>query len=362
MPYPFKGEVLVGRTNYIEWKPKAELFLEINGYMPFVNGVKTKPDKALYYKSDNTPYSPELAVKYIEKLADYEDNEAKALGALKSIISIDNIERFKAYLTAKELYNAIKTIFGESSFELIGRYIDKINNIEYTACKNMDEYTSIIQSAYQYLLELKEAPTKANIAWNIFKGLPSSFDAFSSRKYEELGRDLKNIDINKLVSELIAEEARMKAYLNEDKANSIAKNSRNNRKTTKFCKFCKKSGHIEESCFKKYPELAPKRASNSDNKHFIKKEQKASKSDESKGSRSTLLYSNESINKKTSFIIDSGASEHYTPYKDWLDDYIEFKKPIYIANNQSIQALGYGNIHLILYNKDKEHSVTISKA
>jgi hypothetical protein len=116
--------------------------------MPFINKIKTKPDKALYYKSDKTLYSPELAVKYIEKLANYEDNKAKALGALKSIISIDNIERFKAYLNAKELYNAIKTIFGESSFKLISRYIDKINNIEYTACKNIDKYTSVIQSAY----------------------------------------------------------------------------------------------------------------------------------------------------------------------------------------------------------------------
>jgi hypothetical protein len=166
------------------------------------------------------------------------------------------------------------------------------------------------------LLELKEAPTKANIAWNIFKGLLSSFNAFSFRKYEELGRDLKNIDINKLVSKLIAEDARMKAYLNKDKANSIAKNSRNNRKPTKFCKFYKKSGHIKESCFKKYLELAPKRASNSDNKHSIKKEQQTSKNDENKGFRSTLLYSNKSINKKTSFIIDSRAFKHYIPYKD----------------------------------------------
>jgi hypothetical protein len=153
----------------------------------------------------------------------------------------------------------------------------------------------------------------------------------------------------------------MKAYINDDKANSIVK-SRNNRKIAKFCKFCKKSGHIEESCFKKYPELAPKRASNSNNKQYNFKEQKSLKNNESKGSRSSLLYSSENINKKTSFIIDSGASEHYTPYKDWLDDYIEFKKPIYIANNQSMQALGYGNISLILYNKDKEYSVIISKA
>jgi hypothetical protein len=221
----------------------------------------------------------------------------------------------------------------------------------------MDEYTSIIQSAYSYLKELNEASIKANVTWNIFKGLILSFDAFSLRKYKELERDLKIININKLISDLIAEEARMKAYLNKDKANSIK-----SRKIVKFYKFCKKSGHIKENCFRKFPESMPNRALKKDIKQNYQKEQKSLKKNENKGSRDTLLYSNENINKRNSFIINSGASEHYTLYRDWLDNYIELKKPIYIANSQSIEALGYGNIPLILYNKDKEYSVTIAKA
>jgi hypothetical protein len=145
MPALFKGEQLTGRSNYIEWKPKADLYLEINGYMPYIKGTKAIPDKSLYYKDDKTPYSPELAVKYIERLIEYEENELKALGALKSLISIENIERFRENASnAKSLYDIIILIFGESTFELIGRYINKINNTLYSECLNMDEYTSII--------------------------------------------------------------------------------------------------------------------------------------------------------------------------------------------------------------------------
>ena len=56
--------------------------------------------------------------------------------------------------------------------------------------------------------------TKPLVAWIILKNLPSSFESFSSRKYEELGRDIENINISKLVSDLISEEARFNSSIN----------------------------------------------------------------------------------------------------------------------------------------------------
>ena len=134
MPFQYKGEPLVGKSNYIEWKTKADLYLEINGYMPYIKGTKVEPNKALYFKKEKNeetlstePYSPETAIKYYERIAEYEDNQNKALGALKSIISIENIERFKAEKTANNLYQRIIDTFGKTSFEQIGYYLDKLN-------------------------------------------------------------------------------------------------------------------------------------------------------------------------------------------------------------------------------------------
>ena len=81
MPFHYKGQPLVGKSNYIEWKTQADLYLEINGYMPYINGAKLEPNKALYYKKEkdqetlsNEAYSPETAIKYFKRLAEYEDN------------------------------------------------------------------------------------------------------------------------------------------------------------------------------------------------------------------------------------------------------------------------------------------------
>jgi len=77
MASTFKGDKLIGKTNYIEWHNNASLFLEINGYMPYIDGTESSPNKALYYKAntDNSisevPYSPELGIKYLEKELEY---------------------------------------------------------------------------------------------------------------------------------------------------------------------------------------------------------------------------------------------------------------------------------------------------
>jgi hypothetical protein len=99
----FKGDKLVDISNYIEWKTNTDLFLEINGYMLYINGIKESPSKSLYYKIETSTnkkgketrsYSDALLLKlgarYSNRISEYNHNNKRALGALKSIISLDN--------------------------------------------------------------------------------------------------------------------------------------------------------------------------------------------------------------------------------------------------------------------------------
>ncbi|KAK6582604.1 hypothetical protein PZA11_005012 [Diplocarpon coronariae] len=175
----FKGELLVGKSNYTEWINTASLFLEVNGHMSYIDGSELPPRRSIYFKRESEsstyiPISDELSVRYYEKLGDFERASKKALGALKSIISLENQERFRDKSTAKELFEAIKA-------------------------------TAI------YLRQLKCPLPKPIIASLIFKGLLSSFDSFAFRKYEEILSDLEHIDLESLINDLISEEARMGA-------------------------------------------------------------------------------------------------------------------------------------------------------
>jgi len=254
----FKGEKLVGRSNYLEWLTNANLFFEINGYMPYIDGSEISPDRGLYYKTEKEAYSPELAVRYSDKLGEFTRNTKKALGAIKSTISLENSERFKDKTSAEDLYKAIKFTFGESSLELIGRYFDRISEANYNSFNSMDEYTSQIQSSAIYLSELKNELPKPLLAWVLFKGLPSSFDSFISQKYEEIARDIQFVNISKLIADLVSEESRMNSTP-DLAANKANKSFKSNSKKSPFYKSYKSKGHLEEKCWKKYPELRPKK-------------------------------------------------------------------------------------------------------
>jgi hypothetical protein len=115
---------------------------------------------------------------------------------------------------------------------------------------------------------------KPFLAWLLFKGLPSAFDSFSSRKYEELAKDIKAINISKLISDLISEESRMKASI-DLKANKAGSNK------DSYYKHCKRKSHVESNCYKKYSELKPK---NKANKPSSKKSKKKSDKENSKNS------------------------------------------------------------------------------
>jgi len=215
--------------------------------MPYIDGSEISPDRGLYYKTEKEPYSPELAVRYSEKLGEFTRNNKRALGAIKSTISLENSECFKDKTSAKELYDAIKSTFGESSLELIGRYFDRISEANYNSFNFMDEYTSQIQSSAIYLSELKNELPKPMLAWVLFKGLLSSFDSFVSRKYEEIARDINYVDISKLISNLSSEESRIN--LTPDlEANKANKSLKSNSKKQAFCKHYKLKGHLEEKC------------------------------------------------------------------------------------------------------------------
>jgi hypothetical protein len=88
----FKGDLFVGRSNNIDWVKKANLFLEINSFMPYIDNTEHAPNKSLYYESNSDghitkPYSPKLAIRYINKKAEFKRNQTKALGVIKSIIT-----------------------------------------------------------------------------------------------------------------------------------------------------------------------------------------------------------------------------------------------------------------------------------
>jgi len=54
--------------------------------MLYIDDSENGPNKNFYYNSEDKVYSPELAVKYIEKELEFEKNSKKVLEIIKSTI------------------------------------------------------------------------------------------------------------------------------------------------------------------------------------------------------------------------------------------------------------------------------------
>ena len=92
-----------------------------------------------------------------------------------------------------------------------------------------------------------------------------------------------------------------------------------------FCKYCNKGGHIESKCFIKYPELNNNSNSNStsSSKSYFNKNKNKNKDKNTKDSNkktesskaiiSAYIANNRNIENR--LVLDSSATEHYTPNK-----------------------------------------------
>jgi hypothetical protein len=83
--------------------------------MLYIDNTEYAPDKSLYYETNSDghmtkPHSLKLAIRYINKKIEFERNQTKALGIIKSIITQDNMNRFKDKTAAYNLWEAIKAI------------------------------------------------------------------------------------------------------------------------------------------------------------------------------------------------------------------------------------------------------------
>ncbi len=87
----------------------------------------------------------------------------------------------------------------------------------------------------------------------MLKGLPSSFKSFSSRKFKELSKILKdpnlasNLNINEFISNIISEESRIKASNLE--ANKISSKYKTRQKNSKYYTYCNKKGYLENQYY-----------------------------------------------------------------------------------------------------------------
>src|SRR5437773_4222156 len=98
--------------------------------------------------------------------------------------------------------------------------------------------------------------------------------------------------------------------------------SSGNSKSNLLCTHCQKKGHVESTCWTKYPHLKDK------SKSTATGEARVAFHATTKTARKVQSGGNDEYSNPKHWILDSGASEHFTPYRHVLIDYKTLDEPV----------------------------------
>lgn len=257
--------------------------------------------------------------------------------------------------TPRDLYEAIETLYvNKTSFQVTDLHM-RLASFKFTSTQHISDGLSKIQNIVSKLKNLNEPVSDHLVEGIILKALPESFRIFITvwKGLNSSERTLPNL-MNRLLAEVednkIFENKQNRALMaNCDKkepkgqvkpSKKYSKSKGQN--SVKKCSNCNKNGHIEDDCWELHPEKKNK------HKNENNKKNNKNKADKSKNAKH-ITYMAITDKKElpiTTWIADSGASNHMTYNKEWFHIYQRFKTPrkIQCSNGSFIPAEGKGVI------------------
>src|SRR5947199_24324 len=135
-----------------------------------------------------------------------------------------------------------------------------------------------------------------------------------------------------------------------------AGNSSGNSKSNLLCTHCQRKGHVESTCWTKYPYLKDK------SKPTTTGEARVAFCATTRTARKAQSGKNDEYSNPKHWILDSGASEHFTPYKHVLIDYKTLDKPVEVNTAKGkLFGIGTGNVHLTVEGQGGFTPITLHK-
>jgi transposase InsO family protein len=129
------------------------------------------------------------------------------------------------------------------------------------------------------------------------------------------------------------------------KSRHKAGNSSSNSKSSLLCTHCQKKGHVESTCWAKYPHLK-------DGSKSAAPEARVAFMATTNTARKAQVGGNGGGNANH-WILDSGASEHFSPHRHILIDYKPLSEPVEVNTARGkLHGIGTGSVHLTVEGQD----------
>jgi transposase InsO family protein len=110
-----------------------------------------------------------------------------------------------------------------------------------------------------------------------------------------------------------------------------------------LCTHCQKRGHVESTCWAKHPHLKD------NSRPAPAGEARVAFHTTTKTARKAHIGGNGDTGNPNHWILDSGASEHFSPHKHILTDYKKLDEPVEVNTAKGkLLGIGTGSVHLVV--------------
>lgn len=249
--------------------------------------------------------------------------------------------------SAHQMWNKLKYVFEGKTETNIHLLQQKWFSLTKETTDDMATYIAKVRDIAHKLNLLGEPISEKMIMTKILMTLPPSLNYFSAA-WDSTPLVLRTLD--NLVTRLMIEETRSSTKESESNNALVVKNNargtdkelirkQNRQKRTKpgACYKCGKFGHFIKDCRSKIRENK-----NARELHNSK--------DKEEALLSGLALSSQQSNNRI-WYLDSGATSHMTGQREWLKNFEEFQKPVFVklGNAVEISAYGKGRVNVLAF-------------
>lgn len=316
---------LKDEKDWVLWKFQITITLKFHEVYEYVTGEAKPPSGG--------------DAKFDEKMKAFNKSDIKAQRAISSTVEKDVLLHIVNCKTAAEMWMKLLSVYEQKSETNVHILQEKFFTMKKDPSENMATFISKLQEIIQQLNDQGEKIKDKMLISRVLTSLPPSLNHFHSawQATEESKRTL-----NEFCARLMAEETRLNS-VNESGETSevafVAKRSNFRKDTTKNKGFEK--SRKRGNCYRC-----------GSNQHWRRDCKEPPKANEKERGEALCCDAFFTSSDRDAWYLDSGATEHMTGRREWFIDYFDLSvsRPVRIGNGDTIEAVGKGDIHVLVYN------------